>query len=406
MEPREIQRKLASNIVDRIKKYKIAYVAAQERVGKTLATLLANEELEVSSALVITKKKALPDWKQTIIDFKGHVKYELINYESVHKIFMPRDLVILDEAHSFISKYPKPSRTWEKIQILTQGKKIIYLSATPYAQGISLLYHQLALSWYSPWKSHKSFYSWYKTYAKMASNGEYKTIRISSTATKIDYSAVQTEKAYNSVKHLFMSATRKEAGFLQEPQDKVYFIQLSEKTKKVYNKLQKTKVLKFTHKGREYTLICDSIIKLRWALHMLEGGTLKVENEYLNLGSTEKIDFILSRWGDTKSMVIMYHYKADKIKLEASFNNATLLQATTYAEGISLHKYKILIIYSMDFSTAKYSQRRARQANFERTEPIIVHFLLVKNAISHQVYKTVALNKQNFIDSIYQRINL
>ena len=65
--------------------------------------------------------------------------------------------------------------------------------------------------------------------------------------------------------------------------------------------------------------------------------------------------------------------------------------------------YKHLVIYSQNWSTAQHTQRRARQANKERKEPILVHFLLMKNAISDQVYKTVALNKRNFVDSVFKR---
>jgi hypothetical protein len=57
----------------------------------------------------------------------------------------------------------------------------------------------------------------------------------------------------------------------------------------------------------------------------------------------------------------------------------------------------------MDFSTARYSQRRARQCNMLRGEPIDVHYLLVKGGISEKVYQTVAINKQNFIDKYFNK---
>ena len=57
----------------------------------------------------------------------------------------------------------------------------------------------------------------------------------------------------------------------------------------------------------------------------------------------------------------------------------------------------------MNFSTAQYTQRRARQANMNRKTAIKVHFILVKGAISEQVYNTVAINKKNFVDKYYVR---
>ena len=102
----------------------------------------------------------------------------------------------------------------------------------------------------------------------------------------------------------------------------------------------------------------------------------------------------------------MYNYKAEETKLQKRFQNAKLLQATSYAEGVDLHEYSDLVIYSQDFSTARHTQRRARQANKNRSEPIHVHFLLVKGGISEQVYKTVSINKKNYVDSVFERKRL
>jgi ERCC4-related helicase len=97
----------------------------------------------------------------------------------------------------------------------------------------------------------------------------------------------------------------------------------------------------------------------------------------------------------------MYNYKAELTKLQQHFKNAVLLQGTSYAEGVDLSGHKHLVIYSQDFSTARHTQRRARQANVNRTLPINVHFLLVKKAISDEVYKTVSVNKKNYVDSVF-----
>ena len=94
------------------------------------------------------------------------------------------------------------------------------------------------------------------------------------------------------------------------------------------------------------------------------------------------------------------------MKLRSYFKKATILQGTSYAEGIDLAHKDTIIIYSQDFSTARHSQRRARQAAKHRDRSITVHFLLVKKAVSEQVYNTVSINKQNFIDSVFERNTL
>jgi ERCC4-related helicase len=119
------------------------------------------------------------------------------------------------------------------------------------------------------------------------------------------------------------------------------------------------------------------------------------------LNNTEKVDYIKKHFGDTEDLVIMYNYKAELTKLSAHFKKAKLLQGTSYAEGVDLSMHKHLVVYSQDFSTARHTQRRARQANMNRKEPITVHFLLVKKAISEEVYKTVSINKKNYVDSVF-----
>ena len=171
---------------------------------------------------------------------------------------------------------------------------------------------------------------------------------------------------------------------------------------------KKRNLLLLTHKEmlEEFDYVADSPIKLMTGLHQLEGSTLKCENENVFFEETEKIDYILEKWGDTEDLVIFYHYKAEELLLNRRFKKARILQATSFAEGVDLHKYKTLVIYSMDFSTARYSQRRARQCNMKRDVAIDVHYLLVKNGISESVYTTVAINKKNFINSYFTKQGL
>lgn len=390
-----------------LRKNNLVYIAWEERTGKTLTSILICEEFEkAKTILIITKKKAIEGWENTLNSFCTNKKYIVTNYHAAKKVKIKPDLVILDEAHSYISGYPKRSSMWLEVFKLTKGLPVIFMSATPYAQGTSLLFNQLTLCSFSPWKIYKDFYEWFKVYADRDKNGEYKVVYRNAGLTAIDYTKTMTTKVVEDIKHLFMTKTRQDIGFEHEPEDKLHYIELSKPVIEAYNKIVKDKVLHFTHSEtkKDYSLICDSPIKTRWSLHMLEGGTAKVNNDYLVLGNTEKVDYILKTWGDTKNLVIMYQYKADKLKLERYFKNALLLQSTSFAEGIDLSNYKHLVIYSQDFSTARHSQRRARQASVNRQEPITVHFLLVKKGISEKVYSTVSINKKNFVDTVFERI--
>jgi len=373
----------------------IVYLAMEERTGKTLISLLLCERLKINSVLVLTKKKALGGWQETLAAFPHSKTYQVANYHQAKKLKPVFDLVILDEAHNYISGFPKRSAMWSAVRALTKKKPLIYMTATPYAQGPQGLFNQLALSDWSPWRSYTSPYNWFRHYG--IPDPVYLPGR-----TFESYKKCKTDEVLACVQHLFITKTRKELGFEHEPEDKLHYIELDTKTKQVYNHLLKRKVLNLNG----HDLVCDTSSKLRFALHMIEGGSLKIKKLYMTLGNTEKVDYIMETWGDTDTLVIMYNYIAEKAKLETKFKKAMILQATSFAEGIDLSHMQDLVIYSQDFSTARHVQRRARQANKNREHPIVVHYLLVKKAISEQVYQTVSINKTNFVDRVFQRSEL
>lgn len=376
-----------------LRKNAIVYLASEERTGKTLTGILVAEKSEALSILVITKKKALDGWHETLAAFDHKKEYTVVNYHQAHKQTEKKfDLVILDEAHNYISAFPKPGKMWKELKPLLALKPIIYMSATPYAQGVQMLFHQFALSSWSPWVNHKNFYQWFRLYGKPYD------LKINGVPIR-QYDKCDSDLILATCEHLFITKTRAELGFEHEPEDVIHFIELDKATKSIYNRLMEHGIT-FVQ-GRE--LVCDTSPKLRVSLHMLEGGVAKIDDDYLVLDNEEKIDFIRSEFGDSPELVIMYNYKAEFTKLSAAFKNARLLQATSFAEGVDLSKYEHLVIYSQDFSTARHTQRRARQANKNRASAIKVHYLLVRGGLSHNVYKTVSINKQNFVDSVFQR---
>ncbi len=398
MTPYDYQVELAEDAALILKENMAVYLAMEERTGKTLTSILVAEQLDISKILIITKKKALDGWKETLEAFKPKHDYDVVNYHQAHKKTGPRgeplgyDLVILDESHNYISTFPKPGTIWKQVKQIVYGKPLIYISATPYAQGPQQLFGQFKLLAWGPWKQYLNFYKWFAVYGKPYTK-EISGIKIP------QYDRCHNDKILNDVKHLFITKTRKELGFEHEPEDVVHYIELSEPTRHVYNELLKHDLCELS----VGMLVCDTTSKLRTSLHQLEGGTIKIDEQRHVLSNSEKVDFILDKFGDSESLVIMYNYKAELVKLEKHFKRARILQATSFAEGVDLSGYDDLVIYSQDFSTARHTQRRARQANKQRSTAIRVHYLLVKKAISDQCYKTVSINKKNFVDSVFNR---
>lgn len=417
--PWKHQTTISSDAADIIKEHMIVYLAMEERTGKSLTSLLIAEQIAVQRILVITKKKALKGWIELLAQYDTRKQFTVINYHMAWKKSAKYDLIILDESHNYLSAYPKIGSTaaqlkaqrakglpnkniYDAVGRLCIAKPIIYLSATPYAQGPQLLYHQFSVSSWSPFKKHGNFYSWFRQFGKPY------TIEVRGRTVQ-QYDKCRKDLVVGSCEYLFITKTRKELDFEHDPVDKLHYISLESSTKEQYNELLKKKLIFLD--CFEEPLVCDTTMKLRSSLHMLEGGVAKVDTvencrikaNYLVLNNNEKANYILKTFGDMPSMVIMYNYKAELIKLQDLFAHATLLQATSYAEGVDLSSYKDLIIYSQDYSTARHTQRRARQCNKSRTSPIVVHYLLVKKAISDQVYKTVSVNKRNFVDSVFEQ---
>lgn len=392
--PYKHQEELSEDALEIVREHGIVYFAMEERTGKTIAAILVAEKSTAANILVVTKKKAEKDWRNVFTNLPHKKKYLLTTYSQLHNL-TPQvfDLVLLDESHNYISAFPKPGKVWKQLKPICWNKPIVYISATPHAQGLQMLYHQFALSTWSPWSKHSNFYSWFQMYGKPF------TIEINGINVP-QYTKLADEKVVKDcVNHLFITKTRKELDFEFEPEDKLHYIELEENTKGVYNILIKDELIELS----VGTLVCDSKSKMRTSLHQLEGGTIKIDSDYFVLRNDEKINYILQHFGDRPDLVIMYNFKAELTKLQQHFSRALILQATSYAEGVDLSMYSDIVIYSQDYSTARHTQRRARQCNIKRDTPITVHYLIVKKGISEQVYKTVSVNKRNYVDSVYKR---
>lgn len=391
MKPLDYQISLSEKAYTILKDRMLVYLAMEERTGKTLTAILVAEMTSsvVVTVGVITMKKALLGWTDTLSQYDHKKIYHVTNYHKA-KTLPHCDLLILDEAHNYISRYPKPSVIYKDIKKLSLNKPIIYLSATPHAQSLSLLYHQLQLSSWSPWGDYSTFYQWFKDF------GIPRTVRVGQKLINV-YDKALVNYVKSSIDGLFVVETRRGLGFEHEPKDVVHYVELRGPAKTAYAAIRKHGMYRFL----AGTLIADTIPKLNHSLYCLEGGTVIIDKISHVLDNKEKIDYILENWGDFNDTVIMYNYVGELKKLQRYFKHAQLLQATSYAEGVELSHIDNLIIYSQDYRVAKHVQRRARQSSRARKTPINVHFLLVRGARSEHVYNTVNEKRAEFVDSVY-----
>jgi len=389
MKPRSHQTIGAAWALDTIRKHGLAYLSWKERTGKTLTALLTAEHSKAPAILIVTKKKAIPGWEDTLKEWK-HVKtFTVINYESIHKCSPSLyDFIILDESHHAISGIGRPSKTWREVKKFTQGKPILYLSATPYAEHLGLIYHQLKLSDWTPLKRN-NFYTFFKQY------GISKMTR-TPYGLKETYSKYKTEEILQKIDHLFNFKTRSEVGIEHEPTVNLVVIKPSKSTYKLLQDWTEDRVIDV--KGVE--VLGDSDSKMRAVHYQIEGGTIKDVGE---IGNHEKIDYIRANY-NIRRTAVMAHFIAEREFIRKSLPELTVLSSDGDAEGVDLSMYDKLVIYSMSFKTSKHTQRVARQANHNRSTPIRVDVLCMdKPGIGKAVYNTVAIKERNFIKASYER---
>lgn len=396
--PHQVEK--ANEAVKILKELGYVYINGQPRSGKTFTSILIAEQCEkVKSVMVLTKKQAIDGWLKFITpDLR--CKYTVINYEQLGTYNAQRkivnlkhnpseyQLVIIDESHN-IGAYPKPSGRWRVVKSFCMHLPHIHLSGTPVIESANHIYHQMAISIYNPFKF-ASFYRFFDKYG-IPSTTDVRGMKMPC------YDLFKPE-LLDELPKFTVYMSQQDAGINIQVEDKIHYITLNEQTKKLYNEVLKKRV------ALNGDLVCDSVMKLRTSLHMIEGGTVKVDDDYIDLeGSNEKIRYIKEHFGDNEHIGIMSHFIGERKKLEKHFKRAKIFSSNAHAEGVDLSHLKHFIIYSSDYSGAKFVQRRERIANVNGSNTNIVHHLLVKGAISDEVYKAVSskrdFNNQTFIDS-------
>lgn len=389
MKPYQHQIEKAKLCYDILKQKGYVYLAGKPRSGKTYTAILTCEMSgRINNVLVLTKKNAISGWdKFTTLPKLKHTYY-VTNYEQVHKLKKGLfDLVIIDESHN-IGAFPKPSKRWKEIKKLCYDLPHIHLSGTAIVESANSIYHQMSISKWTPFK-YKNFYDFFRVY------GVPYYIRAMGREIR-QYDKFKPE-LLDKINEFTIYMTQEEAGIDIQATDKVHYVELDDNTKKLYNELQKEQIIELNH---DIHIVCDTTMKLRVALHQIESGVIKVDDEYIELGNTEKIDYIKRTFGDSEDVGIMCHFIGERQLLQKYFKKAKIYSSNAHAEGVDLSHLKHFVILSSDYSGSKFIQRRDRIINTNGSNTTVVNHILVRKAISEQVYKQVS-KKMDFNNSTY-----
>lgn len=399
MKLRDYQLSISIQAWNKLALYKIVYIAAEVRTGKTLMALNTAHLCGAKNVLFLTKKKAIDS---ILNDYKAMgYSYNLtvINNESLHKIEGNFDLLISDEHHRN-GAFPKPNKVTKIIKENYSHLPMIFLSGTPHPESYSQIYHQFWVSNYSPFKQ-LNFYRWADEFVTK------KTMYVA-YGEAIDYSNANKEKIDIYTSKYFITFTQKDAGFTSKVEEQILRVPLQQKTYNLIELLKNDLVIQ----GKTESVLADTPTKLLTKLHQLYSGTIKFESGNSKIIDYSKAEFIRKKFFGQK-IGIFYKFKEELNALQEKFGDllttdltefdnsdkSIALQIVSGREGISLKHAEILVYYNIDFSAVSYWQSRDRLTTMDRLTNK-VFWIFSENGIEDKIYKAV-MSKKDYTTKLF-----
>lgn len=405
MKLRDYQDEISTEAAKLLEWAKIAYLALEVRVGKTLTALAAAKKYGAASVLFVTKKKAIGSIEKDYQGYNPGFALTVVNYEQLHNLEGSYDLIIIDEAHS-IGQYPLRAKRTNLLKKICAEKPIIYLSGTPTPEAYTQIYHQLWVSSFSPFKQYVNFYKWAKDFVFIKKKYLY-------GRELNDYSNANKAKIEEHIKHLFITYTQGEAGFGQQVKEEVIKVRMRPVTYKVANNLIANRVVIGKH-GNE--LVADTEVKLMQKLHQIYSGTVKDEAGQALCFDNSKVDFIAHHFRG-KRIAVFYKFVAEGGMLLQQFGERVttspeefncsedkvfISQIQSGREGINLSTADCIVMMNIDFSAVSYMQARARLQSKDRVKEAKIFWIFSEGGIEEKIYKAV-MDKRDFTLSYFRK---
>lgn len=406
MQLRDYQEEISTKAANLLRSKGIAYLAMEVRTGKTITAISTAYKFGAENILFVTKKKAIADIEQQILDDSRPEIIHVVNYEQLHNVSRDYDLVIIDEAHS-LGAFPVPSVRVKELKRICAGLPIIYLSGTPTPESYSQIFHQLYVSSFSPFSEHKNFYQWAKDFVKLRKKYVFnKAIN--------DYSDADEKRIKEYTGHLFFTYTQAEAGFMQLVQENILYVKMEENTYKFANRLRIDKIVT-NREGK--TVLGDTAVKLMNKMHQIYSGSVIIDEPEREgkVFDYTKAEFIKQYFAG-KKIAVFYKFVAEAYALRwifgsvfedpQAFNDADsgvfISQIITGREGINLSTADALVFYNIDFSATSYWQSRARIQTKNRTKDAQIYWIFAEGGIEDRIYKAV-MDKKDYTLSHFKK---
>ncbi len=392
---RPYQTRIINKAREVLYKYRFVYLAMEVRTGKTLTALGTAQACAFRNVVFLTKKKAISSITQDYELLNPNFKFDVINYESMHKLLLTRcDFLILDEAHG-LGAFPKPSKRAKAVKdfIKKFDCAVCLMSGTPTPESYSQMYHQVYGIPANPFNHFKNFYAFATDYVKVSRK------KINSLYIN-DYSNAKTS-VLRTMEPYTIKYTQKEAGFKVQTTEKVLHVEMNDATYQITKKLKRHNIVE----GKEEIILGDTPAKLMNKLHQLYSGTIIFESNNATTLDLSKAEYI-KKYFKGKKIAIFYKFRQELKALKEVFsgaltteldefnstNKSIALQIVSGREGISLSQAECLVYYNIDFSATSYWQSRDRMTTKERLKNN-VYWVFAKDGIENDIYKTVIKKK-------------
>ncbi len=363
------------------------YLALEPRSGKTPISLnIIQNTYADAKVLFVTTKSAIDGIHKVYEDFEFTLDVYVINYESLHKIKDTYTHIIIDEAHKNISKFPKPSKSHKELKrLISNDTRVIWLSGTTHIESSSQLYHQLSLSPFHSFNKYKDFYSWfypeehYKVKRKCGGYGIPATKNIGYGKEATDYSnTVDFSDQFNPImiKYVMDEVIR--------PKIVIKHTQMTTRQSRLYHEMKSTGVT-----INPASIAANGAGRLS-KLQQIAGGSL-ITDEGIYIMSDAKAKLIKQ---DHPNVPIFYKYVGEQVIMQGlGVDQSLLYQIDSKNTGLDLSQYDSMVIYSLTFSGANWSQVLARLINTERTTPATIYVYLVDDTIDKEIYERVSTKR-------------
>lgn len=399
------QTRAATEIVERLRAHRLAYLTGEVRTGKTIAALEVVRRMALPSVLVVTKKKAIKSIEK---DRDGMGLTDVVtvtNYEQLPKLAgKSYALLIVDEAHC-VGAYPKPPKRLLDIRSLHYSM-VLLMSGTPSPESFSQLYHQYAIGG-GPWSAHRNFYSWSR-----AGYVDVREKRVGTGQTVNDYTRANEVRIMAEIAPYVVRITQAEAGITTEIQEQVHVVPMSDRTRRLMRRIAKDGIV--GGMGRRQ-VIADTGASRMIKLRQLAGGTVKWARQRVDengvVGPPEegctaldraKVDYIRRTF--TGRTAILYTFVAEGAMLRAAYGDRAtdspevfnadpskvfIGQVQSSREGVNLSSADDIVFYGIDYAALSYLQARDRASYIGRTRANRVHWIFAEGSLEPMVFRVV-----------------